>query len=74
MEKYLFVTYILGLICALLKLIHYFFPVVKVNMYLKEDRPQVAPVDKAHISGWHKEQRRKTKELKDFGIEELKDE
>lgn len=72
MDKYLFVTYIFGLTCVLAKLVHYFFPVVKVNMYLKEDKPQMAPVDKNLITKWHVEQRRKGKELEDFGIEELK--
>ena len=71
MEKYLFVTYIFGLFCALVKLIHYFLHPVKVNVYLKEDR-QEAPVDKAALKSWHKDQLRKAKELKDFGIEELK--
>lgn len=73
MEKYLFVTYIFGLLCALIKLIHYFLHPVKVNVYLKEDS-QEAPVDKAAVTKWHKEQRRKREELKDFGIEELRDE
>ena len=74
MEKYLLVTYIFGLLCVLIKLIHYFFDVVKVNVYLKEDRPQQAPVDKKDLRAWHKDQLRKIKELEDFGIQELKDE
>ena len=74
MEKYLFVTYIFGLLCVLAKLVHYFFPVVKLNVYLKEDRPQLAPVDKKDLRGWHKDQLEKIEELKDFGIQELKNE
>jgi hypothetical protein len=72
MEKYIFATYIFALICALFKLIHYFFEVVKVNVYLKEDRPLEAPVDKKALRSWHKDQLRKIEELKDFGIEELR--